>query len=332
MAINYDQYGRVRNIYRPVPIQPMSNFSRPAEPDANLFERINNVVENIGRWIEGSGYPIASYLGVAFIAVVWIFFAICAVNMWIDNGIGSFLLFAIFGGFVTYFISMIAGGFIIIGLTVVVAIFRYIFYNLITLLIALAIFAFIGFRSCSSSSESVDATEQVANYEGNDAAVYGLVGKVRSVYENNDGKLQKIASFNADGQLQTLYGRNIEEVKKIERDSEGFITSMTDVEATEMDGGHDVVTYTWKNGQIASSTSDSPEGQTKTVYTYDNDGNLIKTHTTGFQGDKVNITETYKYTKFDDHGNWTARTIKHKEGRRTKRYKEKRTITYWNKQ
>lgn len=335
MATNYDKYGRVRNIYHPAPVQPIRNFSRPPRANANIFERWNNSVANIGRWMDGSGYEIASFIGLGFIVLVWIAFIVSAINIWIESGFWSFLFFSILGGIATYYMSMFAGGLIIVAMTIIVRILRFIFYNLITLAITLVLLTIMCFNSCSFYPELIDSTEQqniqqVSSSTGKDTSVYGLVGNVKSFHEKNNGRWAEIATFTTDGTLETLYGKDIEDVKKIERDNEGHIVSMTDVESNDMDGGHDSETYKWSDGKLMSSTWDSPEGQTTTSYIYDGEGKLVGTHTTGFQGDEVDTTEDYEYTEFDDHGNWTSRTRKYKDGSITREFKDERTITYWN--
>lgn len=336
MASNFDQYGRVRNIYHPVPVQSISNFSQPAHPDANFLERLNNAVANIGRWIDGSGYGIASYIGIGFIILVWIAFIVSAVNIWIESGFWSFLFFSILGGVATYYISLFAGGLIMWVIMIVVRIFRVVFYNLVTLAITLALLIFIGLYSYSSNFNGMVPTERQNRRQGSnisncyDLSVYGLVGHVKSFYEKSDGELVEFATFTSEGKFETLYGKDIEDVKKIKRDSDGNIISMIDLEKNNMDGGHDAVTYKWSEGKLISSTLDSPEGQTTTSYIYDEKGKLIGTQTTGFQGDNVNTTENYTYTEFDKHGNWTKRTRKYEDGSFRQEYKDERTIIYWN--
>ena len=120
----------------------------------------------------------------------------------------------------------------------------------------------------------------------------------------------------------------------------------------EYDEGDDegtptTVTYIWKDGRISQIIADGnyndgeyySRSQTIKDLTYDDKGNLIKesatTETNSSWGSSTSTEETvYTYSKFDDRGNWTERSVSSRyryedAAPYTNSYMEKREILYY---
>lgn len=323
-----------RNIVSEIPRHTYTPHYTNIDYEESIWSRFNNWISSIGNWLDDNLENIIAWLFIALYAfliiglAVWIFHAE-SIFWGICRGIGACIIFGI-AYYVIMAISFVSA--------ILIKLLRFCFWNAYTFLLTVTVVvAFWGYRFISehdvfSSNYEDVATHIKSNGEFviSDIAIYNLTGHVKSFHEKNNGRWVEIATFTSKGTLESLYGKDIENVKKIVRDNDGHIISMTDVESNDMDGGHDSETYKWSDGRLVSSTWDSPAGQTTTSYIYNDEGRLVGTHTTGFQGDDVDTTEDYTDIEYDDHGNWTSRTRKYKDGSITREFKDERTIIYWD--
>ena len=147
------------------------------------------------------------------------------------------------------------------------------------------------------------------------------------------------------GEQQKFPGK----ANKVERDGKGYISYVYQLEYEEGDdeGTPTTVTYLWKDGRISQIIADSnyndgeyySRSQTIKDLTYDDKGNLIKesatTETNSSWGSSTSTEETvYTYSKFDDRGNWTERSVSSRyryedAAPYTNSYMEKREILYY---
>ncbi len=113
--------------------------SRSSYYNLSLWDRINNFFIGIGNWIATNGEAAMTYLSFGLLGLFWIGFAIGIISIWIDEGFIWALIAGIFGGGIMYFISGIALAIFYFIDDFILLIVRYIFYNVYTFLIALAI-------------------------------------------------------------------------------------------------------------------------------------------------------------------------------------------------
>lgn len=106
----------------------------------SLWDRMNNFVINIGNWIATNGEQAMSYLAMGCLGLAWLGFAIGIISIWIEEGFLWALIAGIFGGGIFYMISGIALAVFYFIDDFILLIVRYIFYNIYTLLVALALF------------------------------------------------------------------------------------------------------------------------------------------------------------------------------------------------
>ncbi len=131
---------------------------------------------------------------------------------------------------------------------------------------------------------------------------------------SKDGKIEKLNGNDPFNTTQEIYDDPEQFVIKYTRDSEGRIIKMEMWESIE--------NYTWKGMRLASSEW-MAEGESGTeTFHYGADGFIDYADCVEKMGDTVNerYRKTYKYTKFDDYGNWTERTVKGVTNRRVITY------------
>lgn len=152
-----------------------ADFRRPSIPSntsynyssGNWWTRANNFIIGIGNWFAEHNSNITGGLAVILLVLAWIYFGISVIGLWIQDGFFSALIFGIIGGVIFYYISMIAAG-ILIGIGIIIlAIIRYIFYNIYTLILTIGIVLFFCFNSngTSSYSKTAQVSEEVT-YDG----------------------------------------------------------------------------------------------------------------------------------------------------------------------
>ena len=106
----------------------------------SLWDRCNNFIIDIGNWIARNGETAMSYIAFGCLGLAWIGFAIGVISIWVDEGFIWALIAGIIGGGIFYFISGLALAVFYFIDDFILLIVRYIFYNIWTFLIALAIF------------------------------------------------------------------------------------------------------------------------------------------------------------------------------------------------
>ena len=150
-----------------------ADFRRPTIPSNssysyssnNWWNSINNFVIGIGNWFAEHSSGITGGLAVILLAIGWIYFIVSVIGIWIEDGFFSALIFGIIGGVIFYYVSMIAAGILIWVGVVVLALIRYVFYNIYTLIISIVLIICImqcnGQNNTSRSTNSIAATEVV---------------------------------------------------------------------------------------------------------------------------------------------------------------------------
>ena len=146
-----------------------ANFGRPSIPSNssytyssdNWWSRINNFVIGIGNWFAEHNSNITGTLALILLVLAWLYFGISVIGIWREDGFFSALIFGIIGGVIFYYVSMIAAGILIWVGVIVLAIVRYIFYNIYTLLITIAIV--IGVSCCQGTPSFSSNTQSTAS-------------------------------------------------------------------------------------------------------------------------------------------------------------------------
>ena len=116
-----------------------NSSSRSSYYNLSLWDRINNFFIGIGNWIATNGETAMTYLSFGLLGLFWIGFAISIIAVWIDEGFIWALIAGFVGGGIMYFVSGIALAIFYFIDDFILLIVRYIFYNVYTFLIALAI-------------------------------------------------------------------------------------------------------------------------------------------------------------------------------------------------
>lgn len=137
-----------------------ADFGRPSIPSNssysyssdNWWSRLNNSVIGIGNWFAEHNSNITGTLALILLVLAWLYFAISVIGIWREDGFFSALIFGVIGGVIFYYVSMIAAGILIWVGVVVLAIVRFVFYNIYTLLITIAII--IGLICCKGTPSS----------------------------------------------------------------------------------------------------------------------------------------------------------------------------------
>lgn len=166
-----------------------------------------------------------------------------------------------------------------------------------------AIMALVGLTcvSCTSSNpsstksdtetlDSADNSVELTRFSSSDLAFFALYGHVKSVTEDGIVSLE----FDQNGTLTSVYGSPASQ--RYSRDNQGRIV--------EMNGYENHVTYTWGDERPVGSEAQA-EGMTlKETYTYDERGFVAQI---SHSDDGEESIETFTYSDFDKHGNWTKR-------------------------
>lgn len=105
----------------------------------SLWDRVDNFIIGIGNWIAGNGETAMSYIAMGCLGLAWLGFAIGIILVWVDEGFIWAVVSGIIGGGIMYFISGIALAVFYFIDDFILLIIRYIFYNVWTFLLALAI-------------------------------------------------------------------------------------------------------------------------------------------------------------------------------------------------
>lgn len=127
---------------------------------------------------------------------------------------------------------------------------------------------------------------------------------------SKDGKIVKVGNYDPFDVSKDIYDDPEQAMVKYTRDSEGRIIKMEMWESIE--------SYTWKGMRLASCEWMAEGGSGTETFHYDANGFIDYADCVEKMGDTVNerFRKTFKYTKFDDYGNWTERTVKGVTNRR----------------
>ncbi len=104
------------------------------------WARFDYYIENIGEWLEDISEDLPTTIGAGIYILSWIGLAISVIATWISEGFIWAALTAVIGGVIVYYASAIFAfifGFI---LAVLIKVLRYVFYNALTLVIAVVLF------------------------------------------------------------------------------------------------------------------------------------------------------------------------------------------------
>lgn len=116
-----------------------SSRSYYSSSSLSLWDRLNNFVIGIGNWIARNGESAMMRVSVILWGLSWLVFAIGIIAVWIDEGFIWALIAGIIGGGIFYFISGLALAVFYFLDDFILLIVRYIFYNIYTLLVAVAL-------------------------------------------------------------------------------------------------------------------------------------------------------------------------------------------------
>lgn len=153
-----------------------ADFGRPSIPSNssysyssdNWWSRINNFVIGIGNWFAEHNSNITGILALILLVLAWLYFAISVIGIWREDGFFSALIFGVIGGVIFYYVSMIAAGILIWVATIALAIVRFVFYNIYTLLITLILIICVtqcnGQTISSSQSHAISASSSIQNH------------------------------------------------------------------------------------------------------------------------------------------------------------------------
>lgn len=181
----------------------------------------------------------------------------------------------------------------------------------------------------------------------NDQQMYALKGKVYQIYEQTYGtsygggneyyptssidKRHIAVSFNKNGLITQDHLSNIyryakdgtfrsgnHDYSKVTRDKQNRIISYNDSKETDDESNYEVKYSYDEKGRLSKVSYSGWTTVYETVYRYSDQDQLASAHSTGtFEGGgEYESSEEYRYTKFDEQGNWTQRFV-------TKNYTEK---------
>lgn len=132
---------------------------------------------------------------------------------------------------------------------------------------------------------------QQSKFLSYDWALFELKGKVAKVTWNHENGYTETLKFSQSGRLTN---------EKEEHGMAGYYKRDSKGRIIETFNGH--AGWTWSGKQVTFSYICTMSTNKECTYSYDSKGN--KTGYKDMNGDFV----TYKYNKFDSHGNWTSRT------------------------
>jgi len=186
------------------------------------------------------------------------------------------------------------------------------------------------------------SARQTATAASADLNLLGLTGSVRSCVERLDGESTITYTFDRNGRLQSSRTSwNTEVIENPQRDRQGRITRYGGIEEDEMEGVFENYKYiTWKRSNptfVEKLNYDGPCCSITETFVYGNTQKpyLITQKKRVTQFPCSNETETFTFSAFDSHGNWTKQQsvikIVSNDGAptTTERHSTTRTISYW---
>lgn len=149
------KYDTVRRVFLDEPIENSSStVSIPSidtvvrrQRSNSFWERINNFISEIGDWFDYNGTTFSNSISFVFYIIVWISLGIGVIGQWISSGFWTALITGVIGGIIVYYAAGIAMVILMYVLYGCFKVMRYVFYNVYTLLIAIAIIAAIIFSN-----------------------------------------------------------------------------------------------------------------------------------------------------------------------------------------
>lgn len=145
-------------------------------------------------------------------------------------------------------------------------------------------------KSDTETLDSADNSVELTRFSSSDLAFFALYGHVKSVTEDGIVSLE----FDQNGTLTSVYGSPASQ--RYSRDNQGRIV--------EMNGYENHVTYTWGDERPVGSEAQAEGMTSKETYTYDERGFVAQI---SHSDDGEESIETFTYSDFDKHGNWTKR-------------------------
>jgi uncharacterized protein YgiM (DUF1202 family) len=140
------KYDTVRRVFLDEPIGNSSStvftpsdtvYRRPRSN--NIWERISNSISGIGDWFDYNATTFSNDISFIFHITAWISLGIGVIGQWITSGFWTALITAAIGGIIVHYAAEIAKVILMYILWGCFKVMRYIFYNIYTLLIAVAI-------------------------------------------------------------------------------------------------------------------------------------------------------------------------------------------------
>jgi len=137
----FDKYGRwVRKDYRPQSVGSFVSRHRVAtRRSSNAWQRTNDFITNIGDWLDINQEALANNLSIGFYILAWVGLIIGVIVQFFNSGFWSALFTAIIGGIFVFYAAAIGMYILMFVLRAIFFITRYIFYNIYTLLLCIAI-------------------------------------------------------------------------------------------------------------------------------------------------------------------------------------------------
>lgn len=199
-----EKYGKLMN--KNFQAQPIYSFEsrQNRNRNRNSWGRINEFIADIGTWVDKNRKAFANNISVIFYFLVWIGLAIGVIILWISSSFWSALLTAIIGGVVVYYAAAIGMFMLMFTLQIFFFVIRYVFYNIYTLLLTLAIVLFITFSNPINIIKDRTIDLNSVLYEPN---YYCNVSTVLNVREQPNSKARVIGQLKGN---QDVYVYSIE--------------------------------------------------------------------------------------------------------------------------
>ncbi len=197
-----EKYGKLMN--KNFQAQPIYSFESRQNRNRNSWGRINEFIADIGTWVDENQKAFANNISVIFYFLVWIGLAIGVIILWISSSFWSALLTAIIGGVVVYYAAAIGMFMLMFTLRIFFFLIRYVFYNIYTLLLTLAIVLFITFLNPINIIKDRTIDLNSVLYEPN---YYCNVSTVLNVREQPNSKARVIGQLKGN---QDVYVYSIE--------------------------------------------------------------------------------------------------------------------------
>ena len=199
----FDKYGRwINPNYQSRPVSSFTSTYRSASRrrNYNIWGRLNDFIANIGDWIDDNAEALSNNCSVGFYFLAWIGLVIGVIGQWISSSFWSALLTAVVGGVIVYYAAAIGMFILMYALRGFLFVVRYVFYNIYTLLIAIAIVVALVFynqinipqnRPIPTSNTvsyqpnyycDVNTTLNVREYPRSNARVIGQLKRYEEVY------------------------------------------------------------------------------------------------------------------------------------------------------